>query len=85
MEKVDFPNYRHAYFTAYVLSIKRWLILQYSLLYGEFRNEMKKGKTKVDFPRQEFEQNMFYSGKSPSNLLPYFGLIDKRMRYFDKD
>ena len=33
----------------------------------------------------DFEQNMFHSGTSPSNFLPYLGLIDERTRTFDKD
>ena len=33
----------------------------------------------------DLEQNKFYFGNPPSNLSSYFGLIDKRMRAFDKD
>ena len=31
-----------------------------------------------------FGQNMYYLGKLLSNLLPYFGLIDRSLSTFDK-
>jgi hypothetical protein len=53
------------------------------------KNEKKKGQKdslyKAGIRTPDLEQNKFYFANSPSNLSSYFGLIDKRMRAFDKD
>ena len=57
---------------------------KYSVLYGEFKDEKKKGKKKMTCQGQNktWTKDVLFKGKFAKKIMSYFSLIDERMECF---